>query len=94
MWRFERKPWTFTSGSEKAEFFARVTAAERGTRSKRLPKLIGRIGLAVAREQPNVVYAILEAKKERYIALRTKAKLFSRSTKIKTSSGADFYIRP
>lgn len=63
MWRFERKPWTFTSGSEKGGVFRSIDGGRTWNKiDKGLPKLIGRIGLAVAHSNPNVVYAMLEAK--------------------------------
>ena len=63
MWRFDRKPWTFTSGSEKGGVFRSIDGGRTWNKmDKGLPKLIGRIGLAVSTSNPNVVYAMLEAK--------------------------------
>ncbi|MEJ7624041.1 MAG: hypothetical protein WKF34_08595 [Pyrinomonadaceae bacterium] len=63
VWRFERKPWTFTSGSEKGGVHRSTDGGRTWTKiDKGLPTLIGRIGLSVATSNPNVVYAILEAK--------------------------------
>lgn len=63
VWRFERKPWTFTSGSEKGGIFRSIDGGRTWNKmDKGLPKLIGRIGLAVSASNPNVVYAMLEAK--------------------------------
>ncbi|MDQ6786118.1 MAG: hypothetical protein M3033_04785 [Acidobacteriota bacterium] len=63
MWRFERKPWTFTSGSEQGGVFRSIDGGRTWNKiEKGLPKLIGRIGLAVSQSNPNVVYAILESK--------------------------------
>lgn len=63
MWRFDRKPWTFTSGSEKGGVFRSIDGGRTWNKmDKGLPKLIGRIGLAVSASNPNVVYAMLEAK--------------------------------
>lgn len=68
MWRFERKQWTFTSGSEQGGIFKSVDG---GTTWKKvgggLPSLLGRIGVKVAPSSPNVVYAILENRKEGYV---------------------------
>jgi len=63
MWRFERKPWTFTSGSEQGGVFRSIDGGRTWNKiEKGLPKLMGKIGLAVSESNPNVVYAILEAK--------------------------------
>jgi photosystem II stability/assembly factor-like uncharacterized protein len=63
VWRFERKPWTFTSGSEKGGVFRSIDGGRTWNKmDKGLPKLVGRIGLAVSASNPNVVYAMLEAK--------------------------------
>jgi len=63
LWRFERKPWTFTSGDEKGGVYKSVDGGQSWKRlEKGLPKLIGRIGIKVSRSNPNVVYAITESK--------------------------------
>ncbi|MFN6964710.1 MAG: WD40/YVTN/BNR-like repeat-containing protein [Pyrinomonadaceae bacterium] len=63
MWRFERKPWTFTSGSDKGGVFRSTDGGRTWSKvEKGLPKMIGRIGLDVSPANPDVVYAILEAK--------------------------------
>ncbi|MFN8668738.1 MAG: hypothetical protein U0164_16275 [Gemmatimonadaceae bacterium] len=62
MWRFDRKQWTFTSGSEDGGIFKSVDG---GATWKKLggglPKLLGRVGVKVAPSSPNVVYAITES---------------------------------
>jgi len=63
MWKFERKPWTFTSGSEKGGLFKSVDGGRTWKQlTNGLPKLIGRIGVRVAPSNSNVVYAIAETK--------------------------------
>ncbi len=63
MWHFDRKQWTFTSGSEQGGIFKSVDG---GATWKKLggglPKLLGRVGVKVAPSSPNVVYAIAESK--------------------------------
>lgn len=63
MWHFERKPWTFTSGSEKGGIFKSIDGGQTWKRlTKGLPSLMGRIGVKVAPSNPEVVYVIAETK--------------------------------
>lgn len=63
MWSFDRKPWTHRSGSEKGGVFRSIDGGRTWKKlTTGLPKLIGRIGVRVAPSNPNVVYAIVEAK--------------------------------
>ena len=63
MWHFDRKPWTYTSGSEGGGVFK---SQDGGLTWKKLtaglPKLMGRIGVKVAPSNPKVVYVITESK--------------------------------
>ena len=63
MWSFERKPWTFHSGSEKGGVYKSIDGGRTWNKlTNGLPKLMGRIGVRVAPSNPNVVYVIVEAK--------------------------------
>src|SRR3712207_3410930 len=63
MWKFRRTPWTHTSGSERGGVFKSTDGGQTWKRlTEGLPKLVGRIGVAVAPSNPNVVYVITEAK--------------------------------
>ena len=63
IWSFERKPWTFRSGSEKGGVFKSIDGGRTWKKlTNGLPKLIGRVGVRVAPGNTNVVYAIVEAK--------------------------------
>ncbi|MEZ4940362.1 MAG: hypothetical protein R3D58_05810 [Saprospiraceae bacterium] len=65
MWEYRRWPWFFKSGGPGSGLYISYDGGENWTRSTEkdgLPKgELGRIGLAVARNKPNVVYAIVEA---------------------------------
>jgi len=62
MWRFERKPWTHTSGSEEGGLFKSTDGGRTWRRiTNGLPKLMGRVGVKVAPSNPNVVYLIAES---------------------------------
>ena len=62
MWRFERKPWMFISGSEKTGVFRSMDAGRTWSAlTTGLPKGLGRIGVRVAPSNSNVVYVVAES---------------------------------
>lgn len=66
-WEFRRWPWFFTSGGEGSGLHVTYDGGKTWTKrtdKDGLPKgELGRIGLAIAASRPNVVYALVEAKK-------------------------------
>ncbi|WP_298953302.1 hypothetical protein [uncultured Nonlabens sp.] len=67
MWEHKRDPWFFKSGGEGSGMYITHDGGENWkkiTSEEGLPKgEIGRIGVAIAPSDPNVVYALVEAKK-------------------------------
>ncbi len=67
MWQHRRKPYTFHSGGEGSGLYITYDGGENWTKKTNddgLPKGdLGRIGLAISKSNPKVVYALIEAKK-------------------------------
>jgi photosystem II stability/assembly factor-like uncharacterized protein len=66
MWEYQRWPWFFKSGGKGSGLYVSFDAGEtweRRTSKEGLPEgELGRIGLAVAKSKPDIVYALVEAK--------------------------------
>lgn len=66
MWEYRRWPWFFKSGGKGSGLYVSYDAGETWTRRTDKDGLpegeLGRIGLAVAKSNPDVVYALVEAK--------------------------------
>ena len=67
MWQHRRKPYTFNSGGEGSGLYITFDGGENWTKKTKddgLPEGdLGRIGLAISKSNPKVVYALIEAKK-------------------------------
>ena len=67
LWEHKRDPWFFKSGGEGSGLYTTYDGGENWkklTEEDGLPKgELGRIGIAIANNKPNVVYALIEAKK-------------------------------
>lgn len=67
MWEHYRQPWFFTSGGEGSGLYITYDGGDtwkKRTSEDGLPEgNLGRIGLAIARSNPDVVYALIESKK-------------------------------
>lgn len=104
MWEFGRKPWTFNSGGEGSGIYVSHDGGDnwkRRTEKDGLPKgILGRIGLAIAPSEPNIVYAYVEAKENALYKSMDGAKTFQQVATDKTEIGnrpfyyADIYVDP
>tara|TARA_R110000787_G_scaffold55942_1_gene128801 strand:+ start:2621 stop:5833 length:3213 start_codon:yes stop_codon:yes gene_type:complete len=67
MWEHKRDPWFFKSGGEGSGLYITYDGGDtwkKMTDKEGFPKgELGRIGVAISRSNPNVVYALVEAKK-------------------------------
>ncbi|MDH5598634.1 MAG: hypothetical protein OEY34_05895, partial [Cyclobacteriaceae bacterium] len=67
MWEHRRKPWTFHSGGPGSGLYITVDGGENWkkiTSKEGLPEGdLGRIGLAIATNKPEIIYALVESKK-------------------------------
>ncbi|WP_224484629.1 VPS10 domain-containing protein [Robertkochia aurantiaca] len=67
MWEHKRDPWFFKSGGEGSGLYVTHDGGETWkelTEKDGLPKGdLGRIGIAVSKNKPNIVYALIESKK-------------------------------
>ncbi len=64
MWEFSRHPWILKSGGKNSGIYRSTDGGASWQRLHRgLPTgLVGRIGLAIAPSQPNLVYALIESR--------------------------------
>ncbi|HKK11682.1 MAG TPA: hypothetical protein VJ945_02550, partial [Flavobacteriaceae bacterium] len=67
MWEHKRDPWFFKSGGEGSGLYITYDGGKnwrKVTKEDGFPKgELGRIGVAIARNKPNIIYALVEAKK-------------------------------
>jgi len=66
MWEFRREPWFFTSGGKGSGLYVTFDGGKTWTKKTDKdglpPGELGRIGIAIARSNPEIVYALIEAK--------------------------------
>jgi photosystem II stability/assembly factor-like uncharacterized protein len=92
MWSFDRKPWTHRSGSEKGGVYKSIDGGRTWNKlTNGLPKLIGRIGVRVAPSNPNVVYAIVEAKEGTLYRSDDRGETFKMVSKTEQIVSRGFY---
>ena len=67
MWEHKRDPWFFNSGGEGSGMYITYDGGETWKQKTSLEGLpegeLGRIGIAIAQNKPEIIYALIEAKK-------------------------------
>ena len=67
LWEHKRDPWFFNSGGEGSGLYVTIDGGQnwsKKTSKEGLPEgNLGRIGLAIAHNKPNIIYALVESKK-------------------------------
>ncbi len=67
MWEHRRWPWTFKSGGPGSGIYVTLDGGKKWkklTEKEGIPEgALGRVGLAIARNKPDVIYALIESKK-------------------------------
>ena len=92
LWKFERKPWNHTSGSDQGGVWKSIDGGLTWSKLTRgLPKLIGRIGVKVAPSRPNVVYVICESNDGILFRSDDHGETFTQVNKNREIVGRGFY---
>lgn len=95
MWSFRRRPYDFVSGGKGAGIWRSHDGGDTWTRLTEkdgMPKgELGRIGLAIARSSPQIVYALVEAKKSVLLRSDDGGRSYKAVNKSKGVSPRPFY---
>lgn len=92
IWRFERKPWTHTSGSEQGGVFQSTDGGRTWKKlTEGLPKLLGRVGVKVAPSDPRIVYVIAESKEGTLYRSSNRGEKFEEMTRERDVVSRGFY---
>jgi photosystem II stability/assembly factor-like uncharacterized protein len=93
MWHFDRKPWTYTSGSDRGGVFQSMDGGRTWKKlTNGLPKLMGRIGVKVAPGNPQVVYVIAESREGTLFRSRDRGATFERISSDRELVGRGYYF--
>jgi len=67
LWEHKRDPWFFKSGGKGSGLYITIDGGKNWTKKTDIDGLpegeLGRIGLAISHNKPNIIYALIEAKK-------------------------------
>jgi photosystem II stability/assembly factor-like uncharacterized protein len=94
MWQFRRTPWSFSSGGPGSGLYKSTDGGESWRKlTKDLPEGdLGRIAIAIAPSKPNVVYAIVEAKKSALYRSEDRGESWSMKSTSFSVVGRPFYF--
>ncbi len=94
MWEYRRWPWIFKSGGEGSGLYVTLDGGDNWTKlgeKNGLPKgEIGKVGIAIATNQPNIVYALVESKKNALYRSNDGGNMFKKVAD-KNIGGRPFY---
>ena len=93
MWHFDRKPWTYTSGSEKGGVFRSRDGGQTWQKlTNGLPKLMGRISVKVSPRNPKLVYVLAESKEGTLFRSRDGGETFEKLSSDRELIGRAYYF--
>jgi photosystem II stability/assembly factor-like uncharacterized protein len=95
MWDYRRWPWGFRSGGPGSGLYVSYDGGEtwkRYTEDDGLPKGdLGRIGVAISRSNPNIVYALVEAEKSALLRSTDGGKTWNKVNEDQRTAERPFY---
>ena len=95
MWQFRRWPWSFKSGGPGSGLYVTHDGGKnwhKRTQDDGMPKgELGRIGVAIAASNPQIVYALVEAKKNALLKSTDGGRKFQTVNKENNIAPRPFY---
>lgn len=95
MYDFQRQPWTFRSGGPGSGLYVTYDGGQKwkklGSESGLPEGELGRIGIAIPRNQPSRVYALVEAKKSGFYRSNDGGTTWKRITDDENAGNRPFY---
>jgi photosystem II stability/assembly factor-like uncharacterized protein len=94
MWEFRRTPWSFNSGGPGSGLFRSADGGKTWDRlTRNLPEgIFGRVALAISPPDPDIVYALIEAKNTGLYRSRDKGLTWEMMTESQTITDRPFYF--